>query len=297
MKVAYRLPRAFRGATKLLLDKILNTVVNYQQQGYKLSLRQLYYQLVVQNVFPNQLKSYAKLSELLGEARMTGLCDWDVIEDRIRVPRFPNEWSDIPDAMDTLIAVYRRRRWDDQKNYVEVWVEKDALSGVLEPITRSYHAHLLVNRGYSSISAMHDSALRFKRAAHEGKSCFLLYLGDHDPSGEDMVSDIDKRLREFMATVNVNKIALTREQVDAYSLPPNPAKTTDPRSKAYIEKYGVNSWELDALPPATLNTLLTSALDPLLDRSLYDAQIALEETDKEKMEQFGDENVECEEVS
>ena len=292
MKVAYRLARRFRGGTKLLLDKILATVVSYQQQGYKLSLRQLYYQLVVQNVFPNQLKSYAKLSELLGEARMVGLCDWDVIEDRIRVPRFPNEWDDIPGAMATLMDVYRRRRWNNQKNYVEVWVEKDALSGVLEPITRDYHVHLLVNRGYSSISAMHDSALRFKRAAHEGKSCFLLYLGDHDPSGEDMVTDIENRLREFKATVNVNKIALTREQVDAYSLPPNPAKMSDPRSKAYVEKHGDQYWELDALPPSILNTLLTSALEALLDRSLYEAQKALEETDKGKMEQFGNENSE-----
>jgi len=131
MKLAYRSPRNFRGATKLLLDQILKTVESYQSQGYVLTLRQLYYQLVVQNIFANVQKNYAKLSDLLGEARMTGLCDWTVIEDRIRVPKFVNEFDNINDAMNTIIAVYRRKRWSDQENYVEVWVEKDALSGVL----------------------------------------------------------------------------------------------------------------------------------------------------------------------
>lgn len=292
MKQAYRSQRNFRRETAVLLSQILKTVELYQSQGYKLTLRQLYYQLVVQNIFANLQKNYAKLSELLGEARMCGLCDWDVIEDRIRVPKLPNEWNDINDAMNTLIAVYRRKRWSDQENYVEVWVEKDALSGVLEPITRNYHVHLLVNRGYSSISAMHDSAIRYRLAERDGKNCYLLYFGDHDPSGEDMVRDIKNRLQEFRAVVQTDKIALTREQVDEHQLPPNPAKTTDPRTRGYIEEHGDQSWELDALPPATLNALLTNALEELLDRERYEAQIALEDKDKEHMGTFGKEHTE-----
>jgi len=292
MKKAYRMPRNFRKDTMILLAQILKVVGSYQTQGYKLTLRQLYYQLVVANIFANLQKNYAKLSDLLGEARMTGLCDWDVIEDRIRVPKFPNEWPDINSAMQTLIAVYRKQRWNDQDNYVEVWCEKDALSGVLQPITQEYHVHLLVNRGYSSISAMHDSALRFRFEEGEGKTCYLLYFGDMDPSGEDMVRDIKNRLDEFRTTVDVNKVALTREQVDQYSLPPNPAKTSDPRARGYIAEHGDESWELDALPPVTLNELLTNALEELLDRDKYDAQIALEETDKEHMETFGKEHSE-----
>jgi hypothetical protein len=293
IKHAYRVQRNFHGATKQLLDKILRTVETYQSQGYTLSLRQLYYQLVVQNVFSNELKNYAKLSELLGEARMTGLCDWDVIEDRIRVPRFPNEWENINDAMNTLIEVYRRKRWSDQENYVEVWVEKDALSGVLEPITRTFHVHLLVNRGYSSISAMHEAALRFRDAECEGKTCYLLYFGDHDPSGEDMVHDIKNRLSEFQANVTVLKVALTHEQVDQYALPPNPAKTTDPRARGYIEQHGDSSWELDALPPATLNELLTDALDTLTEKEKYAAQKSHEETDKNIMRSFAQKTLEA----
>jgi hypothetical protein len=104
-----------------------------------------------------------------------------------------------------------------------------------------------------------------------------------------MVRDIKNRLEEFRAVVDVNKLALTREQVDEYALPPNPAKMTDPRSRGYIEEHGDQSWEVDALPPATLNELLRNALEELVDRELYEAQIEREETDKEKMETFGKE--------
>jgi hypothetical protein len=105
-----------------------------------------------------------------------------------------------------------------------------------------------------------------------------------------MVRDIKNRLDEFRVNVKVVKVALTREQVDKYSLPPNPAKTTDPRARGYIEQYGDESWELDALPPAVLNELLTTALEELLDREKYDAQTALEDEDKEEMETFGKEH-------
>lgn len=290
MKTVYREAKNFRPDTKTLLNQILNVVTNYQQQGYKLTLRQLYYQLVVQNVFANQQKNYAKLSDLLGEARMCGLCDWNVIEDRIRVPRFPNQWENINDAMQTLIEVYRRKRWSTQENYVEVWVEKDALSGVLLPITNEYHVNLMVNRGYSSISAMHDSSIRFRIAEQEGKICSLLYMGDLDPSGEDMVRDIKDRLREFWANVQVDKIALNKEQVEEFNLPPNPAKTTDPRARGFIEENGAFSWELDAMPPASLDALLREKLEELLDREAYDAMIELEDKDKAEMEKFGKEN-------
>lgn len=286
MKVAYRDVAKMEKPTKALLEKILGVVDNYQSQGYRLTLRQLYYQLVVENVLSNKTQNYAKLSRLLGEARMTGLCDWDVIEDRLRIPRFPNEWKGIPDAMETIINVYRKQRWKDQPEYVEVWVEKDALSGVLEPITRDFHVHLLVNRGYSSISAMHDSSIRFRIATQNGKNCTLLYIGDFDPSGEDMVRDIENRLGELWANVTVEKIALTRDQIDEYSLPPNPAKLSDPRSSKFINENGAESWEVDALPPTVLDALLRGKLEEHLNRKMYENVITLEDEDKEKIKRF-----------
>jgi hypothetical protein len=286
MKIAYRELKNLKPKSKKLLAQILPILEEYYAQGYRMSLRQLYYQLVAANVFPNIHRSYVRLSDLLGEARMAGILDWNSIEDRIRVPKFPNEWTNAEGGMKHLIKIYRRRRWWNQSQYVEVWCEKDALSGVLLRITYAYHVRLLVNRGYSSISAMHDAALRFRRAEEKGKECHVIYVGDHDPSGEQMVEDIIHRLGEFRTNVQVTKIALTREQIEAYNLPPNPVKWKDPRARGYIAEHGNVSWEVDALPPSVLNQILTDELDKHIDRELYERQIKCELRDKKLMRKF-----------
>ncbi len=186
----------FRPDSLERISKCNEIVADYQEQGLRLSLRQLYYQLVSRNIIPNVERSYKNLSGLVSDARLAGLMDWDAIEDRVRVPRSQSEWDNIPDLVESALESYRLRRWNDQKNYVELWVEKDALAGVLAPIAEEYHITLMVNRGYSSQSAMYESGGRFRRnrattrARGQKRSCYLLYLGDHDPSGEDMVRDI-----------------------------------------------------------------------------------------------------------
>jgi len=287
-KIAYINEPNWNKKTRILIDKIVEIVEKYDSEGYRMTLRQLYYQLVSRDILPNEQKQYAKLSRILTEARMCGLVDREFIEDRIRVPKFPNQFDDIEDAMRTITNVYRLDRWNDQENYVEVWVEKDALSGVLEPITRKYHVHLLVNRGYSSASAMHDSSIRFKEAAEGGKNCVLLYFGDHDPSGEDMVRDIDDRLKGFECDVEVIKVALTMAQIEQYNPPPNPAKLSDPRASEYNATHGDQSWELDALPPDVLVKLVETEIKKVLDQEKYDEVIEQEDTDKDKMNTFGE---------
>ena len=147
MKVAYVNPKNLRSQTRQLLGEITEVVDEYSAQGYKLTLRQLYYQLVSKEIIPNQQKMYAKLSTILTDARMCGQVDWDVIEDRVRVPKKPSEWQGIKDIMRAAAMGYRTDRHRGQGNYVEVWVEKDALSGVLLPITEEYHVTLMVNQG------------------------------------------------------------------------------------------------------------------------------------------------------
>jgi len=284
-KIAY-ISKKFRGKTAKLLQKINVVIENYENKGYRLTLRQLYYQLVSRNIIPNSIREYQKLSRTMTDARMTGLIDWDIIEDRIRIPKMPSDFQNISELVKAAIQSYRLDRWEDQDNYVEVWVEKDALSGVLEPITRKYHVSLLVNRGYSSSSAMHDAAIRIRNQNSFDKNSIVLYLGDHDPSGEDMVRDIQERLRIFGCSVEVKKIALTMEQVEQYQLPPNPAKRSDPRSENYITKYGDESWELDALTPEVLNELVVMNIENLLDLDAYEAVIQKEEEEKVKLVQF-----------
>lgn len=180
------------------LNKINSIIGEYQKQGLRLTLRQLYYQLVSRDIIPNKKQEYSNLSKLLKEGRMAGIVDWSAIEDRLRTAEKPASWDTPRDAMNSLINQYERPRMDGQENYLEVWVEKDALSGVLSVVTEEYHIPILVNRGYSSVSAIYDSYKRFKLALEKGQKVIILYLGDYDPSGIDMIRDVKDRPLEML---------------------------------------------------------------------------------------------------
>jgi hypothetical protein len=267
----------FRGKSKELILHCQKVVTDYLAQGLRLTLRQLYYQLVSKNIIENKERSYKNLSSLVSDARLAGLLDWEAIEDRIRKPHRNSEFTDLGQLCQAALAAYRLPRWEGQDNYVELWVEKDALAGVLAPLAEEFHVTMMVNRGYSSQSAMYESANRFKNSPRDG---ILFYLGDHDPSGEDMVRDIRDRFDMFGASVEVTKLALTMDQIEEHNPPPNPAKVNDPRADAYIAEHGASSWEVDALPPELLSQIITKALESVIDREMMDAIIEQEETDK-----------------
>lgn len=272
----------FRPASLSLIEKCNEIIADYQEQDLRLTLRQLYYQLVSRNVIPNVERSYKNLGSLLNDARLAGLVDWDSIEDRVRQPRRASEWESITSLVEAALYSFRLPRWEGQDFYAELWVEKDALAGVLEPLANEFHVTLMVNRGYSSASAMYESAQRFiARGGSEGSRLF--YLGDHDPSGEDMVRDVRDRLEMFGADVRVKKLALTMDQVDEYRPPPNPAKMSDSRAAGYVEKFGRQSWEVDALPPQVLSQIIREAFEEIIDREKMDEVIAREEMGKAKL--------------
>lgn len=270
----------FRGDTARYLEQVIMVIDRYQQMGYKMTLRQLYYQLVVASIIANQKKEYARLSDILTRARMGGLVDWGAIEDRVRVPKMHSEWDDIAGLVESACASYRLPRWSDQEYYVELWTEKEAIAGILSPITDKWHILLSINRGYSSATAMHDAAKRFIEAEGRGKKCVLLYLGDHDPSGLDMDRDIADRLAEFRATVDYIRIGLTWAQIQQYNPPPNPAKFQDPRARDYIARFGQSSWEVDALPPNVLNPLVEQSILQYLNQRKYRKWVQKENGDK-----------------
>jgi len=273
----------FRGDSLARIREMQGIVSEYAAQDLRLTARQLYYQLVSRDLIPNVPSEYKKVTSLLADARYAGLIDWAAIEDRGRVPDVPSEWTGLPGLVDAALRSYRRPRWEGQANHVELWVEKQALAGVLSPIANKFHVTLMVNKGYSSASAMYESAQRMFAA---GKPPVVFYLGDHDPSGEDMVRDIRSRLEEFSGgdmTVEVRKIALTMAQVRRHKPPPNPAKITDPRAAAYRRIHGDSSWEVDALPPDVLARLIRSAFESVLDAEKMDAIKEREERDKSQL--------------
>jgi hypothetical protein len=269
-----------RGKRLALIEKCNEIIETYMGQGLRLTLRQLYYQLVSRNIVPNLEKSYKNLSNVVSDARLAGLMDWDAIEDRGRVAWRHSQWDSVGDLVESALASYRLPRWAGQENYVELWVEKQALAGVLEPLADEFHATLMVNKGYSSQSAMYESANRIQERCGEGPAV-VLYLGDHDPSGEDMVRDVEDRLLMFgCEDLEVRKLALTMDQIRRYNPPPNPAKITDPRAASYIARHGNSSWEVDALPPNILQALIRSAFEELVDMRLVTQIKKQEERDK-----------------
>ncbi len=268
------------------LDRIsqANSIIEeYMSAGYRMTLRQLYYQFVSRDLFANIEKNYRSLAKTISNGRLAGLIDWDAIEDRGRVPYVPSEWSSIERIIKASVEQFRLPRWNTQPNYAELWVEKQALAGVLEPLADEFHVPLMVNKGYSSQSAMYESANRFIRRGGD-KAKYLFYLGDLDPSGEDMVRDIRERLDLFgVLDLEVEKIALTMDQVNEYEPPPNPTKVTDPRAQSFIDTYGDSCWEVDALPPPTLEALIRDAFENIIDEDEMQQVIDQEEGDRERV--------------
>jgi hypothetical protein len=283
MKEQFKVVR-HRAASLELIDRCNTIIDKYLAMGLKLTLRQLYYQLVSANMITNEEKSYKNLGSLVSDARLAGLMDWDAIEDRVRQPKTQAEWNSIAELVDAAARQLRLPRWENQEYYVELWVEKDALAGVLRPLASEFHVTMMVNRGYSSQSAMYESAERFKQAQVYGKRLVLFYLGDHDPSGEDMVRDINDRLEMFgVEDLDVQKLALTMTQIKAYNPPPNPAKMTDSRAKGYVDRHGTSSWEVDALPPDVLSQIIRTAFDRIVDEDEMDRVKKLEEVGRSRL--------------
>lgn len=271
-------------ATKRIAQ--VNAILSQYQQ--RVSVRQVYYRLVAAGQIPNTQKEYAAVQDLLTRARYAGLIDWDAIEDRNREPQKAANWASPKALVEEAANAFRLDRWKGQSFYVECWVEKAALAGVLWPVAEDYHVTLMVNRGYSSASAMKESADRIRarcRPYGPHERPVILYVGDHDPSGEDMVRDVRERLIEFGVPdwLDVRKVALTMAQVEEYNPPPNPAKLSDSRAAAYIEKHGDSSWEVDALPPDALDRLLRRTINSYVDKDKMDAQITRENVIKQRL--------------
>lgn len=259
----------------------------YAAQGYDLTLRQLYYQFVARGLIPNRDTEYKRLGSTINDARLAGLIDWNHITDRTRNLQQNNHWRTPNDIVAACAKQFQLDKWSDQDNYVEVWVEKDALVGVLDVACRPLDVAFFSCRGYTSQSEMWSAAMRLKSHYQAGQSVHIIHLGDHDPSGIDMTRDITERIEQFLQhhietadaddrLLNVHRIALNRDQVDQYNPPPNPAKITDSRATVYIAKNGPLSWELDALPPQVLTELITRHVLALCDEKQWNLRIMQE---------------------
>ena len=279
-----------------ILNYTIKIIDEYATQDIKLTLRQLYYQLVARGIIPNDINVYKKMSDVIADARYAGLIDWNMIEDRTRVSEIHSEWDDISDLLDSAMSWYRLDRWKGQKYYIELLTEKDALASIFYPIANKRHIRFNVNRGYLSASNCYTLAKRIAyNIMYNKKKVILLYAGDHDPSGLDMINDIQKRIVEFLTEGNYDAdieqfkiipIMLTKEQIDKYSPPPNPAKMKDPRSSKYVEKHGETSWEVDALKPEVMIKIVNDEIKKYVDVDMMNAIIEQEKKDMIPLKKF-----------
>lgn len=265
------------------IARVNSIVEEYESQGYELTLRQVYYQLVARGFIPNNERSYKNLGNLINDGRLAGLIDWYAIVDRTRNLRGNSHWENPLEVIDSARYSYMLDRWKNQPNYVEVWVEKDALIGIVSQICRKLDVPHFSCRGYTSQSEMWSAAQRFIRQNHK-ESRTIIHLGDHDPSGIDMTRDIQERMDMFGADVYVKRVALTMEQIETFNPPPNPTKLSDARANGYIEEYGHECWELDALEPKVITQLIRDEVTALCDSDLFDEIERREETDKANIE-------------
>ncbi|MCM1119342.1 MAG: hypothetical protein NC543_08280 [bacterium] len=265
------------------LIELVNQVVDeYSAQGYELTLRQAYYQLVARGYIPNNERSYKNIGNLINDGRLAGLIDWNSITDRTRNLRGNSHWHTPADVIASARYSYLLDKWMGQPNYVEVWVEKDALVDIVGQVCRPLDTPHFSCRGYTSQSEMWSAAQRFIRQSDREKR-IIIHLGDHDPSGIDMTRDIQERLEMFGADVYVKRVALTMNQIQTYNPPPNPAKITDSRASKYIDQFGDESWELDALEPKVITNLINQEVTKYRDDEIYQAVCDKERKEKEEL--------------
>ncbi len=309
-------------AEKLHTIQVCNGIIeSYQQQGFRLTLRQLYYRLVAGDLFSDARKwvltankkwvrhpegtknaepNYHWLGELISDARIAGYVDWEAIEDRTRELGIKSRWDAPQDIINSAAASYNNDLWRWQPVRPEVWVEKDALEGVVASACNPLDVPYFSCRGYTSQSAIWEAAQRIigyrtRRVIYEGEhkrergqnfrqKVVIFHLGDHDPSGIDMTRDIRERLALFTGEdIEIRRIALNMNQVEEYGPPPNPAKTTDSRFRSYMENYGDESWELDALEPKVLADLITTNLRRVMDKKRFQEAIDIMEKGRREL--------------
>jgi len=331
------------GAGALAIIRSANTILDdYAEQGFDLTLRQLYYQFVAHDLFPDDRRwtwiertrrwvrdpegtknadpNYKWLGDIVNTARLTGRMDWSYIVDRTRELEELPHWDAPVNMIEQAAKQFRVELWADQPEYVEVWIEKDALIGVIEGTCKRYDVPYFSCRGYTSQSEMWSAGRRLGEQIARGKKVTILHLGDHDPSGIDMTRDIEDRLTMFIGTdyvldaarsagiapghmseanveitlreaiskFSVQRIALNMDQVEQYGPPPNPAKLGDSRSTSYVEQFGHESWELDALEPSVLAQLISEQIEDLIEPEAWQAAVKVQRHGRALLERAAD---------
>jgi hypothetical protein len=222
-----------------------------------MTVRQVFYQATVRGIVEKAETGYAKVQTDLVAMRRAGVVPYGWLADSTRWQRKPNTFESVEEALEETARLYRKALWADSDSYVEIWLEKDALSGVVYPITSAYDVPLMVARGYASLSFLHGAA---DYIADLDVPAYIYHLGDFDPSGQDAARAIEQTLREMApdAEIHFERLAVTTDQIVSLELPSRPTKKTDSRAKRFGD---IDSVELDAIPPDRLRLIVRAVIE------------------------------------
>jgi len=260
--------------TTLLVDAAIEILTAEQP----MTVRQLFYRLVSSGLIPNDRNNYQRVSRLMTKARGDGRCDFDYIVDRSRPEYRPSVWDDAQEYAETIKHAYRKDYCATQPNYVELWTEKDAIIGCIESVTKELGVTIRVGRGFLSTTKSHQIAQCFAKI---NKPITVFYLGDHDPPGRDIESDVRSRVQRYgSGPFKMERLAIFASDIKRFNLPPLLVKESDSRAARFLERYSNNCVELDALPPDELRRRIRESVTGLLDLELWNRAVAVEEVER-----------------
>lgn len=298
-----------------IVDAVIAITNRAATTGYGISIRGVFYKLVAQNLILNYKQTYQKLTNIIKDCRYAGVVDWDAVKvDGARVKQIDYSVDGVDHALEDTIDQYKLDRQEGQPNYIEVWCEKDTLVDLLRIVTDKYHVPLCIAKGRQSTSAIYKAYQRFRDEITNGRPIKLLYIGDHDPDGLDMIRDIKARAtymlqnstldysqtkyhynstldykKHLQGALEVVPVALTLDQVRHYDLPPNFAKETSKCYAWYINTFNTTEcWEVDALDNEILHNLVDQQIQDLINVDLYTNIIEQEKADKQTLRKFID---------
>ena len=241
-----------------------------------MTVRQVFYQAEVRGLVEKAETGYGKVQRALMTMRTIKAMPFGWITDSTRLQRRPRTYDSIEELLESTAMSYRRAVWADLDRRIEIWIEKDALGGVVLPVTHAFDVPLMVSRGYSSATFIHAAAEEIgadfeqgiKVGFEQGIVTYVYHFGDYDPAGQDAARDIQAKLTEYApaGSFSFEQVAITPEQIVRYGLPTRPTKQTDSRAKG----FGEESVDLDALPPDVLRGLVRECIEQHLPSGWLD---------------------------
>ena len=264
-----------RRATKAEVETRRQALFDIVAHMKPMTVRQVFYQATVQDVVEKTEAGYTKVQTDLVQMRRSGVLPYDWLADNTRWQRKPRSFDGIEQALTHTVKFYRKNLWAAADCYVEIWLEKDALAGVVMPVTASYDVPLMVARGYASLSFLHSAADfigQLDVATH------IYHFGDFDPSGVNAAEKIEQTLKEMApeAEIHFERVAVQPWQIEEWDLPTRPTKTSDTRSK----NFGEISVELDAVDPDRLRGLVGDVIERHLPGHEFNILKAAEESER-----------------